>query len=821
MRCPANNVEHEKIWGRVVVTNHVNTVARRALILLSIAMIDLPAQAQEVVATSELQEVIVTARKRQESILDVPVVETAITQRELEQFHTQDLKDVATLVPGLSFGDSVLSTGTQVSIRGVGTSELDPGVDASVSLNIDGLQLSQGLAYRSGLFDTAQVEVLKGPQSLFYGKSSPGGVISIRTADPTDKVELIAQGGYEFEARERQGELIASGPISDTLKVRLAAQYDAQDGFYDNVATAAPGLGGRNPNDRIGPDENYTLRGTVLWNPVEQLSARLKVNQAHDRDDYAGIEEFGLCPQGTGTVPGFFIPFLSPKDDCKINRSEALVALDPAAFPGISNNGTPFLETTQTYGTLELNYGPWQGVTFTSVTGYYLLHSSSLYNTQAEDAGPFLAVTNAFQRREVTEEVRANSDFSGPINFTLGGFLERGQFADRVVFFANQDLGLPLPAILQNGIQTVDITTDSLFGQLRYKILPKLELAAGIRWTDEIRNDTPLNLLSGTPVLVPIAVDKIRSSNYSPELTVTYEAASDLTYFGSLKRGFKSGSFDVATPALPGEDNAFGDERVEGGELGMKSRWLDHRLAFDLAAYDYHYSGLQVGANVPASDGVIETRTVNAGAAIVYGVESDIAYRPLAVEGLGLHVAANWNHARFRTLNDVPCYGGQTVAQGCNELFDPTANSGAGGFTAQNRSGLPLIRAPDWETNFGFDYQLALGAGMNLSFNSSTQYSSKYLADLGYVFYQPSFFKTNFGVTLQGRADRWEVAVIGKDLNNALTYGNCANANTAAGLLGGQTTGGNASGPAGPDQVGCYMDRGREVWFQLTWKPFN
>jgi Outer membrane receptor proteins, mostly Fe transport len=151
-----------------------------------------PLVAQSTPTASEprsAEDIIVTARKRQESLLKVPVVETAIPKMRLEQLQTSDLKNIATLVPGLLVGNQLLSIGTQVSIRGIGTSSSDPGVDQSVSLNIDGMQLGSGLAYSSGMFDTAQVEVLKGPQALFYGKSSPGGVISISTADPTDKFE--------------------------------------------------------------------------------------------------------------------------------------------------------------------------------------------------------------------------------------------------------------------------------------------------------------------------------------------------------------------------------------------------------------------------------------------------------------------------------------------------------------------------------------------------------------------------------------------------------------------------------------------------------
>lgn len=779
----------------------------------------------QVPASSQLQEVIVTARKRQESILNVPVIETALPRQQLQRFQTQDLKDIATLVPGLTIGDSVLSIGTQVSLRGVGTSSYDPGIDQSVSLNIDGLQLSQGLAYSSGLFDMAQVEVLEGPQSLFYGKSSPGGVIAIHTADPTDQVEVIGRAGYESEASEKQGDIIVSGPVTDTLRVRLAARYDAQDGFYDNVATGLPALGSRNPAySHITPEHGYMIRATALWIPSSRFSARLKVNEDYDRTYYSGSAQLVNCPDGASPVtlaPGVSIPFISSRDDCRRDRSLAIVDMDPAAFPGITDNGTPYLETTQTYGTLDLTFQVTPGLTLTSTTGYYLLHSSSLLNTdETGEAAPLLAVTNGFHRREATEEVRLNSDFTGPLNFTAGTFLERGELTDLVDLLGNIDLGAP--ALLQKGMQTVDIQSDSAFAQLRWKLLPPLELAAGARYTDEERTDTAVDDTTGVIVPIQLAVPDIRSKTLSPEITLTYRPTADLTLFGALKRGFKSGSFNVATPPTPGENNAFGDEKVEGGEIGLKSRWLHRRLAFNIAAYDYRYGGLQVGAIIPVESGIPVERTLNAGAARVDGIEADAAYRPALVEGLGLHVSANWNHARFNRLDNVPCYGGQTIAQGCNENYSATANAGIGGFTATNESGLPLVRAPTWQINFGFDYQTVVWRGMTLIFASSTQYSSKYLTGLGEVYYQPEFFKTDLSATLQDRRDRWELAVIGKNLNNALTSGNCTNYNAQGGLLPGtEITGTNLRGPAGSDEVGCYMDRGRELWLRVTLKPTN
>jgi iron complex outermembrane receptor protein len=140
--------------------------------------------------SSELEEITVTARKRTESILNVPVDVQALPASQLQTFQVTELTDLPTLVPGLNFGTSLLSIGTLVSIRGIGTASQDPGVDQSVALNIDGLALGNGLAMNMGLFDIGSVEVLKGPQALFFGKESPGGVISLNTADPTDQFEM-------------------------------------------------------------------------------------------------------------------------------------------------------------------------------------------------------------------------------------------------------------------------------------------------------------------------------------------------------------------------------------------------------------------------------------------------------------------------------------------------------------------------------------------------------------------------------------------------------------------------------------------------------
>lgn len=743
----------------------------------------------------------------------MPIVVSVVSEQQMTRMQVVDLKDLTKLAPGLLIGTSVLSIGQLVSIRGVGTSSTDPGIDQSVSLNIDGMSLGQGLAYSSGLFDVGQVEVLKGPQALFFGKGSPGGVISLRTADPTDKFEVIGKAAYDFDAHTRRGELVVSGPVADTLKARLAGMYQKSDGFYYNTAVVAPGTGALEPRyPRWGRGTSYQLRGTVLWEPSEKFDARLKANLVRDLTFNADNFQLVSCPDGVGAP--FGIPFINPNENCKRDRSFSVVGMDPAVFPGYRYGGTPYVKILQRYGTLELNYRPIDDVTVTSVSAYYNLHSDSTLNTSfSQFAGPAVAVKNPrFRRKEFTQELRANTDFDSPLNFTGGAYYQDGKVSDRIVVDGNPIYGLP--AVLADGVNDMKIKTYSLYGQGRWAIMPNLELAAGARWSDETRTlDTTL---FGLPVALPNP--RIHSSTVSPEVTLTYRPTDDLTIFGAFKKGYKSGSFSIATPAVPGVDKSFGDEKVEGFEAGVKGRLLDRQLSFSLAGYRYNYSGLQVGALIPVVGSLPIVRTVNAGAGRAYGAEFDFSYRPRTIDGLSMNGSANWNRTRFIELTNIPCYGGQTIADGCNLQLGPD-----GAFTGQDVSGIPFIRAPKWQVNFGFDYELPVGNEMKLIFSNSNSYSSRYLTNIGRRsdYFQKGFIKSDLSLTLDGPDERWSVAVIGKNVTNELTSGACLNNNAANGNLGGYATGTNTSGPAGIDEVSCFMDSGRALWLRLTFRPFN
>jgi iron complex outermembrane receptor protein len=775
----------------------------------------LPAPVEAVPASPD--DIVVTARKRNESILKVPIVMTALTEHQLLAYGTHDLYTVATRIPGLLIGTSLAANGLQVSIRGIGTVTNNATVDNSVSLNVDGLQLSQGLAYGIGMFDVAQVEVLKGPQALFYGKNSPAGVISLRSNDPTNKFELIGRGGFEYEAKERVGELVVSGPVTDFLKLRLAAHYSDQDGFFRNDAQVIPGLGSINPVDRrVTPTKDLILRGTALFEPSASYTARLKASYEYtDVEGTWPANEIGYCPEGTGGIAPLNIAFIGG-DDCKVNRNIRVAWPDPTVFTGLSNGGKPYDKQKQFLGSLEQNLKVGDDLKLTSLTGYYWLRQRYLFLATVTGGAEGLVSDSAFKTHQVTEEVRLASSFNGPINFTAGGFYQNGKQTSDILLRGNTVL--KLPNILTAVEHDISIDSFSFFGQLVWKIAPHLELSPGARWTREVRNHTQFNSNAANgPIGQSVLLDpRLASNNFSPEVTLTYTPTDDLTLFGSYKTGFKSGSFNGVIFLSPTTPGSFGDEKVKGGEIGLKSRLFDRQLTLNAAAYYYRYSGLQVGANEIQGTTLI-LRTLNAAAADIKGVDFDASYRPYGAPGLRLSVGVNYNHARYAAFPNAPCGNGQTIGLGCDQLLNPTT----GRFTSQNLAGKPLVRAPDWMGSFGVDYDMPVGRKMTLSVGGLGSFSTRYSLNLidQPGFFQAGYIKFGANITLRGPDDHWELALIGNNLTNRITSANCFNSNSQNGVFfGGQIAGAAAGGPAGLDEAACVAERGREVWIRGTIK---
>lgn len=368
---------------------------------------------------------------------------------------------------------------------------------------------------------------------------------------------------------------------------------------------------------------------------------------------------------------------------------------------------------------------------------------------------------------------------------------------------------------MQHGTHELDIRSVSAFGQLLWQATDQVEIAVGARWTDEERKHSLYNALAGSDV--DLMKPRIHSENVSPEATITYTPTDNLTLFASYRQGFKSGSFNTVTVIDSTTRADFGDEKAEGGEVGLKALLLDGSMMLNLAAYHYKYSDLQVGANDVSETGAILLRTINAASAKVEGVEFDLSYSPAALPGLTLHGALNYNRSRYEEFDNAPCGNGQTFGEGCDQLINPAT----GRYTSQDLSGLQLVRAPDWTASIGFDYEKPLASGMTLAFGSNVRYSDDYFTNLVSLreYRQDSYIKTSANIALRGADDKWELALIGTNLGNEITAAVCSNSNTANGtIFGGQLAGGSEKGPAGSDELGCIAERGRELWVRLTWR---
>jgi iron complex outermembrane receptor protein len=250
-------------------------------------------------SSGALEEIVVTARKREERLIDVPVAVTAVTAATINQYQATDLSEIGNLVPGVSLERTQSgSSGAVLTIRGVGNLASDYGNEQPVAVNIDGVQITKGHVADIGFFDLDSVQVLKGPQSLFFGKNSPAGVVVLNSVTPGSTLEGYVKTSYEFTAGNPAVEAGISIPLSDTLSIRIAGRYSDQlRGYVTNYAEATP-----DPFDpgnltlpgaayRKGPDvRNGIARFTLAWRPADNFDATFKVLWSDYRDRGSGID---------------------------------------------------------------------------------------------------------------------------------------------------------------------------------------------------------------------------------------------------------------------------------------------------------------------------------------------------------------------------------------------------------------------------------------------------------------------------------------------------------------------------------------------------
>jgi outer membrane receptor for ferrienterochelin and colicin len=344
-------------------------------------------------AKPHFETVVVSARKRDETVQDVPVAITAIGKAELERYAIADLNQVSTMTPNLTISPTSSGAGAILYIRGVGTSSVDAGFDQSVGLVIDDVFYNRGQWVAQGFMDMQQVEVLKGPQTLYFGKNTPAGLVSIKTADPTGDFEGYARLAYEVEAREKVGEFAFSLPVSDTFGLRFAFRGTDSSGWMRNIAQPHAGidpLGFVLPGAhqyRAGGKEEFLGRVTALWTPNDDLTMTLKVQGASmNNDGYSSVvQKFGC--QGPNNTPQriFGVPDLD--GECKVDfRQSRGMAPEQlgAKFPEMKD-GSSYGDYKSLAISFKAEYDL-DDINITSVTGYHTLRSKLFDNYDFSNA---------------------------------------------------------------------------------------------------------------------------------------------------------------------------------------------------------------------------------------------------------------------------------------------------------------------------------------------------------------------------------------------------------------------------------------------------
>lgn len=724
-----------------------------------------------------IDEVIVQARRQDETLQDVPVSITSVGGEQLENFQMDQPAEIAERIPNFNVQTGGSGSGGTMNLRGVGSSAISAAFDSAVAFDIDGVTVSRMRMVQSAFLDLEQVDVLKGPQSLYFGKSASAGVVAFRSADPGAEFEAKLGGGYDFGLEGYFVDGFVSGPLTDTLGARLALRYSESDNIWENEAPGRPEENG---------EEDFAGRLTVVWDPADNVVVNFKYTMtSHEADDAIGNTDI-LC-----TVPGdpqpsnFALQSLPAGYDCDEDDGVSQLAGHNALFAqNVSGyvNLSPFEELDTSITRLQVDWDINENLTLTSVTSHFDLEEKGAgsYGYDINGIGSNLTIneTDAF-----AQEFRLAGSIGNSTTFLLGAFYQDRELifdtAQEAVGGANFAAVLGLPTVDPvtgfsddwRKIHTTDSETRSVFGSITFQATEKLEVTAGVRYSEEERTQdifvehvhylfdvlglgfVPNGFRSGD-----IDFD---DDNTSPELSFLYVLNDDVNLYAAYKTGYKAGGVDnsalpsasLAAAAASGDfsDLIYQTEEGEGFEVGMKGKFLDDSLRLDVTAFRYVYEDLQVQSFNAAA---VQFSTTNAGELISQGLEADFTWLP-NVDGLSVYGAVSFLDAAFSdTFIPEPPVG----------ITDPAV------IAQYDLDGRSTSGAADFAFNVGFDYYASLGDNMEWGFGMNTSYTDEYETQnedpIGFV--QDSFWLLNARAYVASADGNWRLSVIGRNLTDEL-----------------------------------------------------
>jgi iron complex outermembrane receptor protein len=633
--------------------------------------------------TLALEEVIVTARKREESLQDLAVSVTAITGQ-LDRASMQTLQDVQNFVPNVVIDQTPANNGATIAIRGISFQETDKSLDPPVGVILDGVYLGVAAGQLLNNFDMERIEVLRGPQGTLFGKNTIAGAVNIIRTAPTKEWGIKAKlGAGDWDKREVQA--VINTPLSQRGGLKIYGNSIEHDGYIENNIIG----------DDIGDVDYEQIGATIAFDFTDNFDLSFTAERINDDSELGAFANFNTTGELTclSTLDIEGVPSASapPGTGC--------MEFDDESDEDHSSQNEPnYNEVTNDYYNLTMNWmlGDWR---LTSITGYVDREEEFRLEYDASRV-EFLYIDAAHDYEQTSQEFRINGNLGDSVNLTAGLYYwesEAYQFQesyDMWYFFGlgfGPEGGLNPGDVSQDLESVVDNEAYALFASIDWSLGEKWLLNLGGRYTYEEKTFTggtgAFNYVPGGFPLVPSGpVRKLEDdwNEFSPRVALQYYPNDDMMFFGSFSSGFKSGGFFARTQDIAGL-NSYDPEYVDTWELGMKSEWWNNRARFNATLFYSDYTDKQEDVIVPASDGSVGTIVTNASDVEMYGAE--LEFTALLTDKLSMYANLGLLESEYTE-------------------FDADIN-GDGIIT--DNSGLELRNAPETTFGIGADWVQPIG----------------------------------------------------------------------------------------------------------------
>lgn len=705
------------------------------------------------VSAQALEEIIVTARMREEPLADVPVSVSVVTDEWIEGYAVRSFEELAYSVPNFTVNETPIDT--NIFIRGVGSPE-NQGFEQSVGLFSDGIYWGRARQARAPFFDVERIEVLKGPQGIIFGKNTSAGAVSITTARPTPDAGGYVSAMYEPEAEELVVAGVLNGALSDTLSGRLAVRSASMDGWVRNTAVAG---------DEPVRDELF-LRGSLLWDPHDDLNLYFKYEYGE-----LDVEGSGMQVTEPGVFGGLFSLF-DPAFEAGLDESRSVGGSGLFVAPETSDTDTHNAALTVEWDL--------DGYTLTSITGYSEYSFDDAFDA---DISALSQAQKLFGSdfSQWSQELRLFSPLAdtGGIDYVAGLYWQDSELD--VVTRDDIDLTLLMaPAGSRYYVTSQASRVLGAFAQATWYASDDLRVTAGARLVDEDKSArrslvvTDLGTTTPNPALEPFfgaalgtfphSLAGSRSeTQFLPALSLQWDLGRATMLYASWSKGYKGGGFDEQLTSGSPDDWEFEEEEVDAWELGAKAVFAEQRANLNVALFRNEFSDLQVSA----FDGLAGFVVGNAAAATSFGLEVDGQLRFGDSGRTGLSIALL--DAEYDRFENAACTAAQTAAHDAANLPPPCV---------QDLSGRKLMYAPEWAGNLFVENAFALpgDAGLELHARIDVNVSDAFFItqDLDANLEQDAFAKLNLRLALQPADGDWSLALIGKNLTDEQTasFGN-------------------------------------------------